>query len=506
MSVPAEGGVRVATGVGDGDVSRADDARPEASTDRPAAPDTKHDPVPRLILAGILLAITLMFIVVLAALPLSNEDTYFHLRFGEEFLHGHWSLWDPGSVSTFATQSWIPTQWLPEVVMAQVYDWFGLAGVAWLSGLQQVLLVVTLYLMARRFAEPVVVAALLVPAVAALSVGLYARPQVLSYVFVAITVGAWLRTRDDGRIRWWLVPMTWLWAMCHGMWPVGIGLGVVAVVGIALDRAADRRTVLRALLVPVGSAVAAAVTPLGPALYGAVIGVGDRSRFFSEWQTPDYHHVPSAKALAVCLLITVVLMLRAGLRSWTHTLFLLVAVGGALESYRTVPVAAILLFFLATAAAQSLLSTEARRVRRRETGAVVAAAAVALTVLAVMVPQTSDSPPSHGAWFDPTLSALPSGTPVLTSMEGGSYLMWAHPQLDLLMHGYGDTFTIPELERNNDILKLEPGWASELRRTGIRIAVLEPDSQLAYALEQQEGWQVEHRSSDLELLRAPQDW
>ncbi len=95
---------------------------------------------------------------------------------------------------------------------------------------------------------------------------------------------------------------------------------------------------------------------------------------------------------------------------------------------------------------------------------------------------------------------------MLTSLEGGSYLMWAHPQLDLLMHGYGDTFTIPELERNNDILKLEPGWASELRETGVRIAVLEPDSQLAYALAHQEGWQVEHRSSDLEMLQAPAGW
>ena len=51
------------------------------------------------------------------------------------------------------------------------------------------------------------------------------RPQVLSYLLIALTVGAWLRTWDDGRLRWWLVPVTWLWAMLHGMWPIGIGLG-----------------------------------------------------------------------------------------------------------------------------------------------------------------------------------------------------------------------------------------------------------------------------------------
>ena len=68
------------------------------------------------------------------ATPLSNTDTYFHLRFGAEFLDG-WSLRHPGSVSSFATASWVPTQWLPEVVMARTEQWFGLAGVAWLFGL-----------------------------------------------------------------------------------------------------------------------------------------------------------------------------------------------------------------------------------------------------------------------------------------------------------------------------------------------------------------------------------
>src|ERR1700744_5113425 len=72
----------------------------------------------------------LVSLVVNTASPLTNTDTYFHLRFGHEFLHG-WSLRHPGSVSTFATSDWVPTQWLSEVVMARTEDWFGLAGVAW---------------------------------------------------------------------------------------------------------------------------------------------------------------------------------------------------------------------------------------------------------------------------------------------------------------------------------------------------------------------------------------
>jgi hypothetical protein len=456
--------------------------------------------------AATLIALLLAVLLSLAAAPLANRDTYFHLRFGEEFLHGHWSLRDPGSVSTFATQHWLPTQWLPEAVMAQVYDWFGLAGVAWLSGLQQVAFVAVLYLLARRYAEPVLAAALLWPAVLACLVSLSARPQVLSYLFIALTVGAWLGTRDDGRVRWWLVPMTWVWAMCHGMWPVGIGLGVVAVVGLALDRATDLRGLLRAAGVPAASAVVAALTPVGPGLYGAVLGVGDRAHFFSEWQSPDFGHIFAAQALVVFFAVTLVLMLRAPRPTWTTVLLLLVAGGCAVQSYRTMPIAAIILLPLAARAGQSLLSSESRRVGWVERGTVAGTAVVALALLAVMVPSTADRPPAQGAWLDPAMSALPAGTPVLTSFQDGSYLMWAHPQLDLVAHGYGDTFTVAQLTRNNDILTLQPGWVSELRQTGVRIAVLDPDSGLAYSLQHQEGWQVEHRSSALEMLQAPADW
>ena len=90
-----------------------------------ATPDPDHESflrdraLPTLILVG-----TLAALVSARAVPLANFDTYFHLRFGHEFLNG-WSLRDPGSVSTFATAHWVPTQWLPEVVMAKTEDWLG---------------------------------------------------------------------------------------------------------------------------------------------------------------------------------------------------------------------------------------------------------------------------------------------------------------------------------------------------------------------------------------------
>ena len=467
--------------------------------------------------AGGLYVALLIVVFRLASAPLSNTDTYFHLRFGSEFLNG-WSLRHPGSVSGFATADWLPTQWLTEVVMARTEDAFGLAGVAWLYGLLLVALLTTIYLSARYWAGPLLSVALTCLALLSASQQLWMRPQLLSFLLVSVTAAAWLRTRDDQRIRWWLVPLTWVWAMVHGMWPVGIGLGVVAVVGMALDRTMPRPRLLRAAAVPLLSAVAAAVTPVGPGLYGAVVGVGDRSQYFSEWGPPDYSTV-DCRALGVLLVLTVGLMLRRGVRTWTDLAFLLVAGVCAVWSWRTVPVAATMLVPLAAVQSRAARPTAAHSEsgptgagrsrttspRRPEQILLAVGGVLTLAALAFVVPRTADQPPSQPAWVDPALSSLPAGTKVLDSWDYGGYLMWRYPQLDLLMHGYGDTFTIAELQRNTDIADLAPGWDTELRATGCTIALLRPTA-VAYALENQLHWTVLHRSAAIVELQAPPGW
>jgi hypothetical protein len=479
---------------------------PSESASEPAA--GSGDLVARVLrwLPAALFGSMLFFVVATVAAPLDNMDTYFHLRFGHEFLHGHWSLWHPGSVSTFGTAPWTPTQWLPEMVMAQVEDWFGLAGVAWLSGLQQLGLICALYLTCRRWADARIVVILLVPTVMAASLGLSMRPQVLSYILVTVTVGAWLRTLEDGAPRWWLIPLTWLWGMLHGMWPLGIAIGLIGVAGLVVDRRTGHRAVLRAAAVPAGSAVAAALTPLGPALYGSVFGVGNRAHFFTEWAAPDFTAVAACAVLGVMLAVCAVLLIRAPERAWSEILFFVVAAAFGLWSYRTVPISAIILMALTARAAQDLLPQAVVKLRRRETLGVVGASLAALAVLAVLVPHTSARPPAQPAWVDPALSALPNGTKVVAEWSYDGYLMWKYPQLDLLMNGYGDIFTIPELQRQADIMTLAPGWDRELRATHCQVAVLKPNYRLAYELEHLEGWRVVHHSADLEMLVAPPGW
>jgi hypothetical protein len=434
---------------------------------------------------------------------LTNTDTYFHLRFGHEFLHGAWSLGDPGTVTTFGTAHWVPTQWLTQVVMAQLEDWFGLAGVAWLSGLMFLTFVFTLWSVARHYANPTGAVAVTVVAVIASAPSMSMRPQVLSYVFVAITTYAWIRTREDGRARWWLVPLTWLWAMVHGMWSIGLVIGVVALLGLALDRAAPVRQWLRLAAVPLLSAVAAALTPVGPRLYSAVLEVNSRGHYFSEWQPPNFRN---GNCIALLLLLGLVLLRwsrRPTSSSWTEVVLVVLGLGWALYTQRTVTVAAMMLVPFAAMATQDPMKVFYPRLRR-ENLAVVVGALTCLAVLAVLVPRTADEPRPEPRWNATTLADLPDGTKDINDWGQGGYLMWRFPELDFMMNGYGDLFTDSELERNYQLDAALPGWDETVRRTGADYALLAPGSRLAYNLRHTQQWTIVESAPDIELLRAPQ--
>jgi hypothetical protein len=468
----------------------------------PGPPDARSHFLRDRAVPALFLSLTAATLILISSLPLNNTDTFFHLRFGHQFLNG-WSLRDPGSVSNFATAHWVPTQWLPEVVMAKTEDWFGLAGVAWLSGVQILALAATLYLVSRRWGSRSLVASLVLVAMSASYLSLSMRPQILSYVFLVVTLGAWLRTRDDGRLRWWLVPLTWTWAMCHGMWPVGIGLGAVALVGLGLDRRLARRDLLRGALIPVASALAAALTPVGPELYIQIIRVQDRSQFFSEWRRPNPASF-SWIVLAILGLIAFVLLARTRPFRWLDTILLGICVVCSVWSWRTVPVAAFLLVPLI-----SVLSHRRTRsavgVSRPERALVLGGVGVALVVLAVCVPFTAKHPTAQLTALDPAADALPQGTKVLSSWDWSGYLMWRRPGLDVLMHGYGDTYTVAELQRNTDIEDVAAGWQAELRKTGCSVAILRPSSGLAQALVK-ERWTAMRRSPGVVELQAPSGW
>lgn len=430
---------------------------------------------------------------------IASNDTFFHLRFGAEYLSGSWSLWHPGTPSSFSTADWTPTQWLPQLTMAWAESWGGLAAVVWLIRVLTLGLAAVLLGVARWRADPLAAAGVTVLAIVALAPALSARPQVVSYLLMAVVVHQWLRAAERGRPPWLLIPLTWLWAMCHGMWPLAIGFGVVTIAGMALDRQLGRATWWRFALVPVLSGLAAAATPIGPAIYPAVLAVTSRTSGVAEWGPPQFTE-PYGLALLGLGSLALLHMLRRT-NPWLEILMVGFALGLGLYSIRTVPIAAVILVPFAARGLQSLIGPSSPR-PRWETPVVaglVAAGATLFAISALVVPTQARPVP---AWLDDRLAALEPGTPILNQTGWDGYLMWRHPHLDPMIHAYVQTYRADELEQVHAVLRLQPEGFEHVADSGVTHALLAPENPLSHALVK-DGWTRAETSEDLVLLLAP---
>jgi len=458
----------------------------------------------RSVLPWVIMATLVGRVLANAAMPLSNTDTFFHLRFGAQFLDGTWKPWHTGHLTTFESAHWAPTEWLSEVIMAAAERAFGLAGVAWLAGLLYVGLVAIWFLIARRYTEPLAAAMITALALMASAGFVSMRPQVVSFLLITVTTEAWLRSVESRRPPWWLVPVMWFWAMLHGMWPIGILIGLAAVVAAAAIN--GRRSAMALLPVPVAQAVVAACTPVGPRLYHAVLQVDSRGKYFTEWGPPDFKTVYGA-AMLILLAIAVIAVARSRRIDPLTVLLVVGALAAAVYSQRTVPAAAALLVpvLARLTGPQRDVTVPGSPPRRPRTSLLLGVAALGLAVLALVVPHTADSPGVAPTWLDSALSKLPAGTVVDDNSGIGGYLLWAHPQLDLLAHGYGDVYTDAEIQRIGNIALLGPGWDANLKATGATYAVQHSGSAVVYALTGR-GWEVVGSADGWALLRAPAHW
>lgn len=474
----------------------------QGTADQPRMqPRDEPSRVIRVVLPSLVFLGTLGFLVRWSTRQQVNADTYFHLRMGDEFLT-HWTPWAPGSLTPYASRNWLPSQWLSQIAMASTEKFLGLEGVVWLSGAVMIAYAVVVLRACRRESSLLVATTLTMIVMAASTPSLSARPQVISFVLTAVTVSAWLRTSRDSHVRWWLIPLTWLWVMLHGMWLVGISISVVAALGHVLDGGSDWRRRLKVLGVPVGSALLAAVTPMGPGIYGAVLLVGSRSDYFNEWDPPTLTDPPTSMMLALVLGALLVRM-RRDRDLWTPDLMLLTGLAWGIYSGRTVPVAAVIGAVLL--ARQLRTASPFRVASRRESRIVVAIGLLAALGLA-SVSASAQAEPSRPQWLDDRLEAMPRDTPIFSDLQFGGYLLWRYPDITTIAHGYADMYTTEELDLISDVSSVDAGWDDALRDLGAQYVLLGPDEPLTYALTHSAGWRVLETSDRVLLLAPPVDW
>jgi len=435
--------------------------------------------------------------------PVSDPDAWWHLKTGAYVL-SHWRFNGPDPWVPFSSRPFVLTQWLPEVVAQQGYSLFGLPAVAWLRCPALLALISALVWAARQAADAV-------PAIMASLAGLIGtggslseRPQLISFVLLAITVGAWWKTAGDLRPRWWLAPLTFLWACSHGLWGIGVLIGVAVVAGLALDRRLDRRTAVRLLAVPALSVAAAALTPVGPRLLLTPFEVSSNAaQFVQEWQPTNVHDLFAAVTLAMIALALLPWIRGTSARPWWQIALAGTAVVCTLAMFRTIPLGSIIATPLLAAALQEQRRHPATPPTRRGTsvwiGLVAAAAIVAVPIAGAVAQRPSDWPEG----LRPQLAAIPARTVVLNDFAAGGWLLWAEPQLTPVIDLRSEIYSMDYIRAYRRTEEVRAGWQKFLGRTKPTYALLKAKAPLAAALQEQLRWTTVGKDADYVLLKAP---
>lgn len=455
-------------------------------------------------LVGLGVVALMPFVVLrLKLLPVDDADAFWHILSGQ-------NIWRTRDVvvddpfGQFSTNTWVQLDWLSDLTMFGLFSGGGYPAISWMYTVLGIVLFALLYLSNRRHAGVLIAGFVAVAA----WIGTYAsqayRPQTISFVLLAVFVAVWVRVAQRrGRTPWWLVPLTYVWACCHGLWFLGPLVGLVVVAGLVLERDRPLRDLLSLVSVPLLGIAVAAVTPIGPRLLTLPFTVNAYAEFVTEWRPPDLHEPYVAVTVGLLALTTLGWARGEHRVPWPSVLLWVMALGWTLLYARTVAIGAIVVAPLAAASLQQLLplpeEPAARRVDRRLIPAAVVLAAV---VGAVLAPSVAPRPGSVPLGLGSAIDGLDPGTVVLNDDALGGWLLLEHPGVSPVIDTRTYLFDVPYIRQYIGARGAVGDWQAFVDTTRARAALLREGEPLAVALPESLGWREVARADGYVLLTA----
>jgi len=292
--------------------------------------------------------------------------------------------------------------------------------------------------------------------------------------------------------------------MSHGLWIVSLGLGVVIVASLAVDKRLDRKQAGRLLAIPALGLLTAALTPAGPSLLLTPLTVGANGRdFVGEWQ-PTSIRDPYA-ILTLAMLATVLLgwIRSRAVPPWWQIAIAALSLISTLAMSRTIAVGAVLAAPLLAQTWQQHLRTEVTPATRRDVlgwlTLVVAAGMIAIPISGAIA-QTPIGVPDG---LRPQLSAIPARTVILCEDDKTGWLLWAEPQLAPAIDIRTEIYSHAHLTAYVRTMAVAPGWQDFIRSTRSTYALVATESPIATALSERLNWHSLGTDSGYVLLEAP---
>ena len=482
--------------------------------------------------------------------PLADPDIGWHIRTGELIRATH-SLprTDPFS-STMQGQPWFAWEWLYDILLGILHRAGGLNGVVWLCALLvAAIFALLLSQLLQRGTGLLLAIVLMLLAVAASTIHLYARPHIVSWLFSLLWLVAlerWERSERGRPPRWilWSFPASMLlWVNLHGGWLFGIALlGIYTLAAFvesvraqkndafAAIRAAHRA---RAMAVAwMASAIATLVNPFGWRLHAHIYRyLSDRYLMnrIDEFKSPDFHGW-AERCFAVILML--VLIAFAGHRKklrLSQLLVVLLAVYAGFYSSRNLPVSSMLLVLVAgpmlwenlTSLADkpgawrwlrngtARISSFSERMGAQEMqlrGHLWPVVSVAFAFVICLQGGWLGSRQLIRAQFDPQrvpvgavtflqgefVGTQPTNEPVFSTDAWGGYLIYRiYPGRKVVVDDRHDLYGSGRIRQYLILTQAELGWQSVLEQWRIRTVLLPTDSTLANLFrERPRDWRV----------------
>jgi tetratricopeptide (TPR) repeat protein len=226
-----------------------------------------------------LLFASILFLVVVFiryAEPVKDGDIWFHLAYGRYMLENHTLVPDHAIYSwTPADNSQIYCAWIPEIILYLLYSLGGVSAffVLRYACILLFLLFVLLYMKKNHVLLNPLAWLMALTGVLMCQAAVDIKPEIFSFVFMTITVWAWLMMRSSRETGWrycYLVPLIMLlWVNSHGGFIFGIifltlvSMGEIANYCFSPDERLDAKTLRHFMFSMLLSFLVIYITPYG---------------------------------------------------------------------------------------------------------------------------------------------------------------------------------------------------------------------------------------------------
>ena len=262
---------------------------------------------------------------VLAALlaPMSTVDLTYQLRAGAEILATGAIPAQDTWTFTVAGTPWFDQQWGAQLILRlveQLGGWTGLVLVR--AGLTATVVGSVFYVARRRGLDARTAALLTLAAFVVAAPAMALRPQLFGLALFGLLLVVIELRHSRPRVLWLAPVIVAVWANVHGSFFIGpLSLGLAWLADVGQRSGTARRTLAVAAL----GAVAACITPFGPAVWAYAVGLSSNpgvTSLITEWQPTSLRTPVGVLFYASALAVVAVLARRGRATDWPTLLWL----------------------------------------------------------------------------------------------------------------------------------------------------------------------------------------